>query len=282
MLLEEDKDIDHLYRFVRISDDKCCECGKYTTKYFERFKDSLINSSLYFSKPSSFNDPFDCLVDFEENIKEKDFLDYIKRKAKGRLPDDANSVPEGIVIMNNILKTQAKENADKTLGVCCFSKFWDNILLWAHYTDSHHGICIGYKVEISDSVCMKTIDFPTIEKSLPSGIMPLAHVHYDQHLPKPYNPYKGDINELSRFFITKNIKWKYEGEYRAILNRPEKYQRTIHLVEDSIDEITLGIAMSQEMRDEVISFIKSLSKDITIYQTYIKDHTYDISRKVIR
>jgi hypothetical protein len=34
----------------------------------------------------------------------------------------------------------------KNYGVLCFSRSWNNILMWSHYGDRHKGICLGFDV----------------------------------------------------------------------------------------------------------------------------------------
>ena len=31
-------------------------------------------------------------------------------------------------------------------GLLCFSRNWDNLLLWSHYANSHAGICLGFDI----------------------------------------------------------------------------------------------------------------------------------------
>jgi len=31
-------------------------------------------------------------------------------------------------------------------GVLCFSRSWNNVLMWSHYADRHKGICLGFDV----------------------------------------------------------------------------------------------------------------------------------------
>lgn len=32
------------------------------------------------------------------------------------------------------------------IGLLCFSRNWDNLLLWSHYGRSHTGICLGFDI----------------------------------------------------------------------------------------------------------------------------------------
>ena len=34
----------------------------------------------------------------------------------------------------------------QTTAILCFSRNWDNLLLWSHYGDSHKGICMGFDI----------------------------------------------------------------------------------------------------------------------------------------
>lgn len=39
-----------------------------------------------------------------------------------------------------------KSQTDSEQGLVCFSRNWRNPLLWSHYADKHHGICLGFDV----------------------------------------------------------------------------------------------------------------------------------------
>jgi hypothetical protein len=34
----------------------------------------------------------------------------------------------------------------KEIGLLCFSRSWDNLLLWSHYAASHTGFCLGFDI----------------------------------------------------------------------------------------------------------------------------------------
>jgi hypothetical protein len=43
------------------------------------------------------------------------------------------------------LEQTMAENAEKYSGLC-FSRSWNNILMWSHYAEKHKGICLGSDV----------------------------------------------------------------------------------------------------------------------------------------
>jgi len=85
-------------------------------------------------------------------------------------------------------------------GILCFSRNWDNILLWSHYAGSHTGICLGF-------------DAPD-EYGL--------DVHYQPNVLQIHGP--EDVNEglVLRMLRTKHESWSYEQEVRMFvgLNDP--------------------------------------------------------------
>src|SRR6266853_3861048 len=46
----------------------------------------------------------------------------------------------------------AIEEFSRRFGVLCFSRSWSNPLLWAHYSDKHKGICLGFDVLLDDAL----------------------------------------------------------------------------------------------------------------------------------
>jgi hypothetical protein len=100
------------------------------------------------------------------------------------------------------LKT--KKDLAETKGILCFSSDWCDPVIWAHYSDKHRGLCLGF--EIPD---IKTDD--TESES--------AHVAYIKdplHFPSDFD----GLEESERYQIVKKIlftkfkHWAYEKEIR--------------------------------------------------------------------
>lgn len=39
-----------------------------------------------------------------------------------------------------------KQQQNEKWGLICFSKTWNNPVLWSHYADRHRGVCLGFKI----------------------------------------------------------------------------------------------------------------------------------------
>jgi hypothetical protein len=77
---------------------------------------SLYERRLKQSRVSDLNDPFE--------LTPYDLTDIAVRKA--------------------FYKT--REEMDSEKGLVCFSKDWNNPVIWAHYSDKHQGLCLGFEI----------------------------------------------------------------------------------------------------------------------------------------
>jgi hypothetical protein len=84
-----------------------------------------------------------------------------------------------------------KKEMGSCYGMLCFSQHWHNPVLWSHYADKHHGICLGFEI---DSRGMQAIEYLTKRPTL--GLPPTK-------------------NDTDRLLFTKFRDWKYEEEWRA-------------------------------------------------------------------
>lgn len=166
----------------------------------QNFYDLLINAKLWFSNPKDFNDPFDNNIRFKENLNEtelrllaqgKDFIEKSKFDEETivayfkKNPEKLNSVYEPIKeLISNV-------------GICCFSEKYDNLLLWAHYSNCHRGVCIEFDVA-----------------AMQEWYKEIRRVNYQDVMPdiNILEVYKEPI--LSSIPFYKSSHWSYEQEIR--------------------------------------------------------------------
>ncbi|WP_127025310.1 DUF2971 domain-containing protein [Rheinheimera mangrovi] len=85
---------------------------------------------IYFADPATFNDPFDCQIEYERVLRES----------------LSNSILAESVQIENIVRKVT--DIVRGIGICCFSRAKKNQLMWAHYANCHTGICIGFDEEV--------------------------------------------------------------------------------------------------------------------------------------
>ena len=98
------------------------------------------------------------------------------------------------------LFSEIKEDLHKNRGLLCFSKSWDNPVLWSHYADKHRGICLGF--DIPDERLT-----PVIYTKEPIKLAQDKRIHKTK-------PSKKIIKNLMR---TKFVDWRYESEFRVFV-----------------------------------------------------------------
>jgi hypothetical protein len=96
------------------------------------------------------------------------------------------------------------------IGLLCFSRNWDNLLLWSHYGASHTGICLGFDISNGDPGANFDID-----------------VLYQPSLLQIHGPEDVNFDLANRLLRTKHESWSYEQEARMLvnLNDPPDAQR---------------------------------------------------------
>ncbi len=130
---------------------------------------ALRERRLKISEVRSLNDPFDLLpFDLSDPELRKDVIASRNEIGRGR-------------------------------GLLCFSRYWHNPVLWAHYADSHKGLCLGFE--------------------LPNNGEAGQRVEYVE------NPIKLnylDMRTANRILFTKYAHWQYEDEIRVWASLDEK------------------------------------------------------------
>ena len=110
-----------------------------------------------------------------------------------------------------------KEEISKTHRVICFSNIGDEadpnseILMWAHYTNNHNGF----------RICFETDLFSLKRKSL-------FEIRYSEERPTLDVNKTEDADKIYEEVIETKFKtWKYENEYRLLINIQECFSKKI-------------------------------------------------------
>lgn len=125
---------------------------------------SLYEKRLKISRLSELNDPFEFLPFDLGNHAQR----WAARNARDRL---------------------AAEH-----GILCFSAAWSDPVIWAHYSDKHRGLCLGFEIPENVGTRVKYVS---------------------ERLPFPDPPTLADSQAM---IFTKFKSWEYEQEIRTWVN----------------------------------------------------------------
>lgn len=179
---------------------------------------NLARREVWFSRPGSFNDPFDSALKIAlDELSEQDMrriLDYL-RKDVGEFAEEAG-IAEGYLDSDGTPNERFRDmlqrighdvfNLDlQRRGVACFSERCDDLLLWSHYGNGHRGFCLEFSTDCD--LFTKT-----------------HRVRYSDQMPRG-NIADALINADEAFWLgmilTKAPCWSYEKEWRVIHVEPD-------------------------------------------------------------
>ncbi len=141
------------------------------------------------------------------------------------------------------------EHLKESLRVICFTRNDNNLIMWGHYSRNHTGLLIKFDTDLI------RVNGETISSVL-------KKVCYRKKLKLPTNrfrklPPSKQRETMKPIAYWKYADWKYEDEYRAIVNFDKsKYKRYIDLPSKAILEVVIGMNCSLETELQIIRLAK--------------------------
>ncbi len=108
----------------------------------------IQKGEMWFSSPVNFNDPFDGMMNYPDEMTMTDLEKFCKRMSGLGLDTQGvlngyNKSPRQLSMVYSVVKQKLMQ--DSKLKIYCLSRNPLDSLMWAHYAASHTGICIGFK-----------------------------------------------------------------------------------------------------------------------------------------
>lgn len=224
--------------------------------FADHYLKGLADATLYLSSPQNFNDPFDS--HFALAVKpDKDFHDKIldnldiKGNPAQRILHRKKSQ---FLLEKSFTVGSFFEEHFKRIGVICLNHDPLNILMWSHYADNHKGFLLEFK-------------FPKYEQLLKKlDVLPVP-VRYAENFAKGKLDNLDDSQMYEMLYI-KAVDWKYEKEFRLIMNgfkSIDDKQRIYNYPQDWLCSVILGCKASSEDFKNIKQILES--KNIPIFQS---------------
>lgn len=247
-------------------------------KYYpvnEKFLQCLQEQKLWFSKPTEFNDPFDCNMQILN-----EFPDF-----KERLHRLEPNLQQKI--------TEVFEN----FGICCFSEESDNMHLWALYADGFKGLVLGFDETGFNDYFTKLFSAKCILEPVNYSKKPLdldnGEIQEDNEVITPVRAFflnEKRFDKLLECLITqkKESPWAIEKEKRLIINtlarkngakRYEDIENKGYFVPwkpDSLKTIIFGYRMSDIDKNRLEKIITDNNISANIQQAELNFKTWEI------
>lgn len=233
---------------------------------FHRINENLTtlieNNSFWFSKPTEYNDPFD--MQFSGNLKSTlEDYELMQKSIKQNIQLEYQTISEED-LTELVSHSLTLMDVDKTInellaltlhrfGICCFTESVDNLLMWAHYTDSHKGVCL----EFDENILVK------IEKSS------LVKIKYSNDF-----PIVNQTNDIEKALLTKSKCWEYENEFRLLSHK----QGVVTFPKEALKSIIFGAKSDESEINRIIKIVnQSGYKDIALKKARIDEKKYQLN-----
>lgn len=269
------QDDDYYYLYKHFS------FGPYGAESEFKVLDTFHNSSLLFSKPTTFNDPYDCysVIDYDfSKITKAEFEDIFQIK----ITHKEFKLKKEVYIRKLKNKDFVKNWGDARrngIRLTCFNGSPLNILMWAHYAFNHQGFMVEFK--------FKKIKNNFIHCPIP--------VFYDDTFPFIKYPHNASAKmclenqnfgaeTIIKLFANKAECWSYENEFRLQetgnqdTNKPDK--SPVEIDSNLFVNVVLGIKTSDRHAVEIEKAVKSFNSkqnmDLQIFRAEMKTDRYEI------
>lgn len=227
----------------------------------DRVRKTFETNSVYFPSPNQFNDPFDGAVPLSLEGTEVEWRKYILKNLKKHMPN--LSPAKRLQKASRIIRSGAVEKLDpaistravKHAGVYCLSAVNDDILMWAHYADSHKGICLGFRAGPMDTF------FRRSQKVKYSEQYPVTRV------------FDSDEQRMETAILTKSGHWEYEQEYRII---EPKGSGEYSYPEGLLVSVILGCSISEQNESDVKSWVQARKQTPTLLRATKRSREYGL------
>lgn len=236
--------------------------------------DIITDQTAWFASPASFNDPFDCKIPYRHHLLTSDqqFRRVYERGQehnpnwdKDRLTDETNAILRNHPMFSSVQSVREKAMNDyselmsEAYGILCLSGNCDNIVMWSHYADSHHGFCVEFDGHLLADY------FYRIFKT-DGHIIKFSQVAYEREMPLviPSDDDNKDYDRHIQILTTKYSVWEYEEESRFIYSAKTNLARSIPKL--AIKRVILGCQLTGTNRDALISDVRSNLPETEIWQ----------------
>lgn len=268
--VRQDENYYYLYKHIRFDDE---------LKIFGLFQ----NNKFLYSKPNSFNDPYDCLckIDYDfSKISKSDLENIIGERMTNKHFKERKHIY--IKRLKEMPEVQNWGDIGRhSFYVTCFNNSPLNILMWSHYTNHHKGFMLELKIKKNEGYYNN---------------LPMAVFYNDEYpvLKYPYNitteecmknPEYGSELLIKRL-LNKSTVWNYENEFRLINREVVAGDDNTVLLDfepSSLTSVILGSKIDPVHKDklelEISKFNKKHGLNIEVFESRLSETEYKIEVK---
>jgi len=221
----------------------------------DHLKPVIISQKIWFPARDRLNDPEDLLLNLINDVDADTYRQYLLKRAEEESWPGKHrkyNLKKAFTVRGD-LTSAARKKIDQSqallqkrfdsLGILSLSELEDSPLLWKRYGDQEKGVCLVFKLELSEYLLKVTYETPRPQPSL-SMLLLIPDAE----------------KELIRVLKTKNSKHSDESEWRYFVKNGNTEFEFLGVVQT----IRLGKKMSGANRQIVVDWVKAAGREINI------------------
>ncbi len=232
----------------------------------------LLNRELiYYSDPTTFNDPLDCAPSIRDDLATNDLVrlchvwepgDSAELPVGDGLPQRHRKLDEaGDAIYHQELVNLLNVLLRRELGACgvlSLTARWNSPLMWSHYAAQHQGVCIEYDTRWCEHPGLQPVDYEA-SRSIKAS---------DLYQWKVNGSAEASARVRHTYYFAKAPDWAYEHEWRYVQHKYGELPATLKAA-----GIYFGSRCPQIVR---VIFMSLLSKETTYWEVFAKPDSFDL------
>lgn len=224
---------------------------------------SFLRGEVYFADLEKLNDPFEMRVRLIWPSSEKELLHVAAEIVKAKhpeLPEGSEQWREMVIRCRGVIINEDRETANWPSpqgGVFSLCEKNDDLRMWAHYADSHRGICVGVSTSVLRNYGVRKKRKGPYRKSM-------YQVRYTEEMPELNlsDLLSSDDRHLLTMGLSKSADWEHEKEWRAIHCPAGPWNSSPNL----ICEVIFGTCCSQATRSEIRDVLAGATHSIRWFE----------------
>lgn len=247
----------------------------------------FTNKTLWYAKPSTFNDPFDCAfrlnVDRSTDQEIKTHIEKVYQQKKQECPStdaawakiltDARSGKGELAALFERKRVSIYEES----SVFCFSHIPDSILMFSHYADGHKGICLEFSFSEEEIPC----GFSLADMFFSNGEIIIEDVEYRPDFPElDYIKLSGktssdEENYVKSLMLTKSKEWAYEKEVRIF--REDVPAGAVPFKPEILKRVIFGLKAGAKEIRQVKEWLKDWPTPVVLAKAEPDEHAFKLN-----
>jgi hypothetical protein len=235
--------------------------------------DIFCRGTLFFGTPEILNDPFEGEPVLDTGYTEQTWRHAIASDIRERRPH-FNDAELQAAVQDAFDRHYPPSEHDlesfrhryhervKRLGIFSTSARWDSIVMWAHYAENHCGLCL----ELDTAALPPNI---RAHQVIYAPTRPVINLFAD----------RSTANLTSA--LTKNKEWRYEDEWRLVLEPPSpelSFPCEVECPKGFVSAAILGARITPEDRRRVLDWVTHVDPLPSVHQASVDERDYRVNR----